>query len=108
MAQNKAVIKALKILEFISKSKDGVTLSEIAHELDMPKATTFDILKALYQEDAIYYKNEKTKTYAIGSKMFTIGEKYTKNSNFIEFSQELLKDFGNKYGNNVSQKYRII
>lgn len=97
MAQNKAVIKALKILELISKSKDGVTLSEISKELDMPKATTFDILKALYQEDAIYFKNEKTKTYVIGSKMFTIGEKYIKNSNFIEFSQELLKDFANKY-----------
>ncbi|MCR5741167.1 MAG: IclR family transcriptional regulator [Gammaproteobacteria bacterium] len=97
MAQNKAVIKALNILELISKSEEGLTLSEIAKDLDMPKASAFDILKALYQEDAVYYKDEKLKTYVIGSKIFTIGQSYTKNSNFLIFSEPLLREFADKY-----------
>ena len=90
MAANKAVIKALKILELISKSEEGLTLSEIYKEAEMPKATTYDILQALYMEDAVYYKNEILKTYVIGSKLFTIGQSYMKNSNFI--LRNLLKE----------------
>ena len=67
MSANKSVIKTLKILDLIAKSPDGLTLSEIYKELDLPKATVYDILQALYQEDAVYYKNEIQKTY----KLFT-------------------------------------
>ena len=44
MSANKSVVKALKILELISKHQEGITLSEIYKELDMPKATVYDIL----------------------------------------------------------------
>ena len=98
MSANKSVIKTLKILDLISKSPDGMTLSEIYKELDLPKATVYDILQALYQEDAVYYKNEIQKTYVIGSKVFAIGQSYSKNSNFIAFASPLLKDFADKYG----------
>ena len=97
MAANKAVIKTLKILELISKSDEGLTLSEIYKEADIPKATAYDILQALYSEDAVYYKNEILKTYVIGSKLFTIGQSYMKNSNFISYASPLLKDFATKY-----------
>ena len=98
MSANKSVIKTLKILDLISKSPDGLTLSEIYKELDLPKATVYDILQALYQEDAVYYKNEIQKTYVIGSKVFAIGQAYSKNSNFIAFASPLLKEFAEKYG----------
>ncbi len=98
MSANKSVVKALKILELISKHQEGITLSEIYKELDMPKATVYDILQALYAEDAVYYKNEIAKTYVIGSKIFAIGQAYTKNSNFISFASPLLRDFADKYG----------
>ena len=98
MSANKSVIKTLKILDLISKSPDGLTLSEIYKELDLPKATVYDILQALYQEDAVYYKNEIQKTYVIGSKVFAIGQSYSKNSNFIAFASPLLKEFAEKYG----------
>lgn len=97
MAANKSVIKTLKILELISKSDEGLTLSEIYREADIPKATAYDILQALYSEDAVYYKNEILKTYVVGSKLFTIGQAYIKNSNFISYASPLLKDFATKY-----------
>lgn len=98
MAANKTVTKTLKILELIAKSPEGITLSEIYRELNMPKATVYDILLSLYNEDAVYYKNEVTKTYVIGSKLFLIGQAYTRNSNFISFASPLLREFANDYG----------
>jgi DNA-binding IclR family transcriptional regulator len=98
MAANKTVIKTLRILELISKSPEGITLAEIYRELNLPKASVYDILQSLYNEDAVYYKNETTKTYVIGSKLFSIGQAYTKNSNFIAFASPMLKDFANEFG----------
>lgn len=97
MAPNKSVEKSLKILELISKYPEGITLADIYKTLKLPKASVFDILQALYKEDAIYYKDPNLKTYVIGSKIFSIGQAYTKNSNFINFASQGLKDFANKY-----------
>lgn len=97
MASNKSVEKAIKILELISKYPDGITLSGIYKALDMPKATVYDILQALYKEDAIYYKDPNQKTFVIGSKVFAIGQAYTKNSNFINYASPLLKQYADRH-----------
>ena len=97
MSANKSVEKALKILELISKNPEGITLAEIYKELKLPKASVYDILLALYKEDAIYYKDQNLKTYVVGSKIFAIGQAYTKNSNFINFASKGLINFANKY-----------
>lgn len=107
MAANKSVEKTLKILELISKYPEGITLSDIYKELGMPKATVYDILQALYKDDAIYYKEPHLKTYVIGSKIFAIGQAYTKNSNFINFASPLLKKFADKYGLTVFANKRL-
>ena len=98
MAINKSAEKTLKILELIAKYPEGITLSEIYKALDMPKASVYDILQALYKEDAIYYKDPRQKNYVIGSKVFAIGQAYTKNSNFINFASPFLRKFADKYG----------
>jgi DNA-binding IclR family transcriptional regulator len=97
MAANKSVEKTLRILELIAKCPEGITLADLYKQLKLPKATVFDILQALYKEDAIYYKDQNLKTYVIGSKIFTIGQAYTKNSNFINFASNGLREFANKY-----------
>lgn len=98
MAFSKTVEKTLRILELISNSPDGITLSNIYKTLDLPKATVYDILQTLYKEDAIYYKDQNLKTYVIGSKIFAISQAYTKNSHLINFSREKLKELSDKYG----------
>lgn len=98
MAFSKTVEKTLRILELISNSPDGITLSNIYKTLDLPKATVYDILQTLYKEDAIYYKDQNLKTYVIGSKIFAISQAYTKNSHLINFSRDKLKEISDKYG----------
>lgn len=107
MAHNNSVLKSFKILEVISQYPDGITLSNIVKETGLPKSTVFDICTALYQVDAIYYKNKETKTYVIGSKMYVMGQVYTQNSNFINAAMPLIKEFADKYGLTVTVAKRL-
>jgi len=97
MEGNKAVLKTFKILEVIAKHTEGVTLTQIVKETHLPKSTVFDILEALYQEDAVFYKDYYRKTYVIGGKLFGIGQSYINHSNFINIGSPLVDDFSNKY-----------
>ncbi len=99
MADNKSVDRILRILELISKNPNGLTLAEIYKELNLPKSTVFDFLQALYKADAIYYKDEISKRYVIGSKIYAIGQAYTKNSSLITVCKPIVKNLCNKYGN---------
>lgn len=94
---NNTVVKTFKILDLISKSKTHLTATEISKELDLPTSTTHDILMTLVEEDVIYYKDFKSKTYAIGVKMYALSKPYIRDSNIINASQEYLKDICNKY-----------
>lgn len=107
MVKCKTVEKTLMILELISNSPDGITLSQIYKQLNMPKATVYDILQTLYSYDAIYYNDPNLKTYVIGSKMFAISQAYTKNSHLINYSKEKLIEHSNKYGLTVAAHKRV-
>ena len=84
MASAKTVEKTMDILQLISKYPDGLTLTEIYKALDLPKVTVYDILKRLYAQEALYYRDYHLKKYAIGPKMFSIGQAFANNTNFID------------------------
>ena len=107
MGDNKSVDRILRILELISKHPEGLTLSEIYKELNIPKSTVFDFLQALYKADAIYFKDEVSKRYVIGSKIYALGQPYTKNSSLITVCRPILRTLGNKYGNLLFVTKRI-
>lgn len=107
MKENRSVTRILQILELISKHPEGLTLGQVYRMLDIPKATAYDFLQTLYQTDAVYYKDPRLKNYVIGSKMFSIGSVYTKNSSLIEAAQFELKNFGERYGKTVLISKRI-
>ena len=105
--KNSSAIRILNILELVSKHQEGLTLGEIYRALNMPKATAHDILKTLYELDAVYYKDPRLKNYVIGSKMYAIGAVYTKNSNLISASELALKTYADKYGKTIFITKRI-
>lgn len=107
MAENRAIIKSFKILEVVANHPDGVTLSEIVKETKLPKSTVFDILEALYNLDAIYFKDRYRKSYVIGSRLFAVGQAYTKNSNLIQNASDLIEMHSDKYSTNCEVYKRV-
>ena len=45
MKINRTTQRTIEILDLIASSQDGLTLNEIAKELNMPKTSAFDILE---------------------------------------------------------------
>jgi IclR family KDG regulon transcriptional repressor len=107
MKENRSVLRILSILQLVAKHEHGITLGDIYRELNIPKATAYDILQTLYKADAVYYKDPHIKNYVIGSKMFAIGSVYAKNSNLIESSSMALKNFAETYNRVVSITKRV-
>ena len=100
MAMNKSVIRAVEILELISKN-NGITLSEIAHKMAMPPASTSDILKALLHKNMIEVADVRAKTYRISIKSFLIGNSYLANASVLEIAIPFVSELSKQTGNTV-------
>lgn len=84
MAISRAAIRTINILELIASKVKGITLSEIADELDMPITSVSDIVKALIEEDMIEIIDERSKLYGIGVKAYYIGNAFISNTSLVD------------------------
>lgn len=66
-----SVIKAVKILEIIGKSKP-LGISEIGRELEIPKSSTYNLLQTLESEGFVE-RNEDTNKYNLGTRLIELG-----------------------------------
>lgn len=97
MASNNTIVKTFKVLDLISESSTHLTATEISNMLEMPISSTHDILKTLLDENVIYYKNYKSKTYAIGVRIYALSKSYIHDSNIINVSSPYIKEICDKY-----------
>ncbi len=66
-----SVLKAIKILEIIGKSKP-MGISEISRVLEIPKSSTHNLLQTLENEGFVE-KNTDTKKYKLGTSLIELG-----------------------------------
>ncbi len=98
MTEHKNMVqKTLDVLGYLSKNAQGVTLTEMAEKLEIPKTTMYDILRTLRENDFIHFMNTKRKTYGIGSQTYAIGMTYLKTSNLFMVAQPFLIELADKY-----------
>lgn len=108
----------VRILELFTAHPEGLTLSQIVNQLDLKLATVHDILTSLKEEDIIYLKNEKEKTYVIGPKLYIMGTAYLSSSNLLSNAQPYLAEIANRFnatiflakrsGRRVSYVYKYV
>ena len=67
-----ALERALAILELLAGSRAGLTLPEIAKELQLPKSSVHCLLITL-ERHRYLNRNERTSRYMFGSKLFSLG-----------------------------------
>lgn len=73
MKLNRTIFRATEILKLLAGEPEGMTLSEIGVELDLPKTSTFDIVQTLRQT---HFLRETNKRFHIGFMAREIGETY--------------------------------
>ena len=88
--EHKPTTRVLDILQLLSRSRDGFTLTEIATLTNIPKSTITPIIKALYNRHFITV-NEATGKYAIGIASFIIGSAYLRDVDILSLIQPEMK-----------------
>ncbi len=73
--EHRSTSRILDILEILSSSNDGYTLTEISKQINAPKSSIFPIIHTLEQRHYISLKPEDGK-YRIGISAFAIGSTY--------------------------------
>lgn len=94
MGKSRAALRTISILEIIAREKLGVTLSDIASELDIPVTSASDILKSLLETEMIELVDERSKVYGIGVKAYYIGNAFLSNTNLIDKSKSSVEELG--------------
>jgi len=94
MGKSKAAIRTIKILELVAGYANGLTMSEIANELDIPVTSVNDIVKALVEVEMLDLIDTRSKTYGIGLKAFYIGNTYIQNTSLIDRAKPIVEELG--------------
>lgn len=94
MGKSRAALRTISILEIIARERLGVTLSDLASELDIPVTSASDILKALLESEMIELIDERSKVYGIGVKAYYIGNAFLSNTNLIDKSKSIVDELG--------------
>lgn len=66
-----SVERALDILEIVASARNGLTLSELARRLDLPKSSVYYVLRAM-QRKGYLRRSALTNRFVFGLKIFTL------------------------------------
>ena len=100
MAINKSSIRTIEILELFA-ARGELTLTEISVALNIPPASTSDIIRALLAKQMIEEANKRAKTYKIGVKAFAIGNAYLTNVNIVDVARPVMTRLSEQVKNTV-------
>ena len=90
MKLNRTLMRAIDILELLSKSKEGYTLTQLSTVLDSPKSSIFDIMKTLVFKNMVLEDNQSGVTrYKIGLQSFLIGSSYINDIDLDEVEKNI-------------------
>lgn len=81
-AEHRATSRVLDILEILSSSTGGYTLTEIAKQIDAPKSSIFPIIHTLEERHYISMDSSNGK-YSIGISAFAIGSTYISSKSLL-------------------------
>jgi len=98
---NKSTLKTIDVLELIAENKRGITLTEISRELEIPMASTSDILKSLMEKKMVEVADARTKTYKIGVKNLLLGNAYLANIDVVKIAMPYVDELSDQTSNTV-------
>ena len=97
MKLNRTLLRAIDILELLSKSKEGYTLAQLSSMLYSPKSSIFDIMKTLVYKNMVIEDNQSGITkYKIGLQSFLIGSSYLNDTDIVNIAKNDLIDLANR------------
>lgn len=94
---NRTVERTFAILQLIADSKDGITLQEIANEMEMAKSSAFVIVQTLLELNYISTVKNNNKKYCLGIETYSLGMKYVNDMSLVEQCAIYIPPIAEKY-----------
>jgi len=91
----KFIKKVIEVLDALAKEENGIGVSQLSRELNLPKSTVHEILSA-FKEVRFVEQNSENKKYRLGLRIFELG-------NIVQ-SQLQLRKIAHPYLYNLSRK----
>ncbi len=90
------VNRIINILELLSKFSNGLMISEISEEVDLPISTTYRILNALKKRGYIA-QDSLTKRYRLGMGISTLAIKLLNNNDIVNSARPYMEELSSKW-----------
>lgn len=90
--EHKATGRVLDILELLSEKTDGLSLTEIAQELDAPKSSLLPILRTMCDRNFLCLSAEDRNHYRIAYQTFIVGSAYGSNEMLLSFLRQRMRE----------------
>ncbi len=99
MKRVKSAYRTLELIDLLSKSPVGLTLTEITDQMDIAKSTAHELVQTLLFSKFIQYESTN-KRYCIGSRVLSLSARYIQYSTDIRraeaFAEKLYKEFNSR------------
>lgn len=89
-ALNGSIVKAFSILEFYTSRKQDWGVRELARHMGTHESTTYRLMSTL-ESLGVLYKNPSTERYALGMKLYELGNRVDINASFIHLTHPELE-----------------
>ncbi len=84
----RSVLRVLEMLELVATGRDGLTLTEIATRLELPKTSAFSLLKAL---EVGGYLTQRNGRYVVGLRAFNLGGALRQPDSLAQYARPTLE-----------------
>ena len=81
-AQSQSLTRGLSILEALAKADGGITLTDVAHRVQLPPSTTHRLLATLAKMGYVYQAGDLGLWY-VGLQAFAVGSTFLANRDFV-------------------------
>lgn len=98
---NKSTLKTMEILEAISNSKNGLTITQLSKELELPRSSVDDIVKALVMKKYLYCSDESLKLYQLGNKILELSLKVKGKNEILDIVTPFLKELVEEFNDTI-------
>lgn len=91
------LVRALRVLEYLSERSEGCGITELAGRLQLPKNTAFRILTTL-TDHGYLVRDGEGRTYRLGRQLLSLGYAAIDETSLIEKSMDVLRDLRDTTG----------
>ena len=99
--QVQSLSRALKLLNALSYHPQGLSLSEVAHEVGLPNSTAHRLLTTLQNERYVRFDNERS-AWAIGVQAFRVGSVFVRSRDIVTIARPYMRRMMEQSGETVN------